>query len=176
MLIVFVHGWSVTNTDTCGGLPAALVKNASPKLDLQVTHLYLSKYVSFEDEVKVDDIARGMAIPATAYACFSAKNASRTISRLASWERSRHRPGLLIAPTTNGSETGRLEIDGFSERNFAHFNARCGSPSQKYIPPPSQSWAFWLGEKLGLSRQNRSPDRTAAPVEPERDSRRDHFE
>jgi hypothetical protein len=60
MLIVFVHGWSVTNTDTYGGLPAALVKNASPKLDLQVTHLYLGKYVSFADEVKVDDIARGM--------------------------------------------------------------------------------------------------------------------
>ena len=60
MLIVFVHGWSVTNTDTYGGLPAALVKNASPKLDLQITHLYLGKYVSFADEVKVDDIARGM--------------------------------------------------------------------------------------------------------------------
>lgn len=60
MLIVFVHGWSVTNTDTYGGLPAALVKNAAPKLDLQITHLYLGKYVSFADEVKVDDIARGM--------------------------------------------------------------------------------------------------------------------
>jgi len=60
MLLVFVHGWSVVNTDTYGGLPAALVKNASAKLDLQVTHLYLSKYVSFADEVKVDDIARGM--------------------------------------------------------------------------------------------------------------------
>ncbi len=60
MLIVFVHGWSVTNTNTYGGLPAALVKNASPKLDLQITHLYLAKYVSFADEVKVDDIARGM--------------------------------------------------------------------------------------------------------------------
>lgn len=60
MLIVFVHGWSVTNTDTYGGLPVALARNASPKLDLQFTHLYLGKYVSFADEVKVDDIARGM--------------------------------------------------------------------------------------------------------------------
>src|SRR5687768_4951757 len=58
MLIVFVHGWSVTNTDTYGGLPAALVKNA--KFELSVTHLYLAKYISFADEVKVDDIARGM--------------------------------------------------------------------------------------------------------------------
>jgi hypothetical protein len=60
MLVVFVHGWSVTSTNTYGGLPAALVKNASPQLDLQVTHLYLGKYVSFADEVKMDDIARGM--------------------------------------------------------------------------------------------------------------------
>lgn len=60
MLVVFVHGWSVTNTNTYGGLPAALVKNAPPKLDLQVTHLFLAKYVSFADEVTVDDIARGM--------------------------------------------------------------------------------------------------------------------
>ena len=60
MLVVFVHGWSVTNTNTYGGLPEALVRNASPDLDITVTHLYLSKYVSFADEVYVDDIARGM--------------------------------------------------------------------------------------------------------------------
>jgi hypothetical protein len=60
MIVVFVHGWSVTNTNTYGGLPAALVKNAPASLDLQITHLYLAKYVSFADEVKVDDIARGM--------------------------------------------------------------------------------------------------------------------
>jgi len=60
VLVVFVHGWSVTNTSTYGGLPAALVKNGSPELDIQVTHLFLSKYVSFADEVTLDDIARGM--------------------------------------------------------------------------------------------------------------------
>ena len=60
MRVVFVHGWSVTNTNTYGGLPAALATNAPAKLDIQVTHLYLGQYVSFADEVKVDDIARGM--------------------------------------------------------------------------------------------------------------------
>ena len=60
MLVVFVHGWSVTNTGTYGGLPEALVRNASARLNIQTTHLYLGKYVSFADEVKVDDIARGM--------------------------------------------------------------------------------------------------------------------
>lgn len=60
MLLVFVHGWSVRNTDTYGGLPQALVANAPNSLCLDVKHLYLGKYVSFADEVTVDDIARGM--------------------------------------------------------------------------------------------------------------------
>jgi hypothetical protein len=60
MLIVFVHGWSVTNTNAYGGLPAALLKNASAQLDVQITHLHLAKYVSFADEVTLDDIGRGM--------------------------------------------------------------------------------------------------------------------
>jgi hypothetical protein len=60
MLVVFVHGWSVTDTGTYGGLPQAIVRNAPPRLDIQVTHLFLAKYVSFRDEVLVDDIARAM--------------------------------------------------------------------------------------------------------------------
>ncbi|MGZ4954034.1 MAG: esterase/lipase family protein [Methylobacter sp.] len=60
MLVVFVHGWSVTNTDTYGGLPEAVEKNADPGLSIQVANLYLSKYVSFADEVNMEDIARGM--------------------------------------------------------------------------------------------------------------------
>jgi hypothetical protein len=60
MRLVFVHGWSVTNTDTYGGLPEALSRNAPNDLALTIDHLYLGKYVSFADEVKVDDIARGM--------------------------------------------------------------------------------------------------------------------
>jgi len=60
MLIVFVHGWSVTNTDTYGGLPLALQSSVGGQLNIQVQHLMLAKYVSFADEVKVDDIARGM--------------------------------------------------------------------------------------------------------------------
>lgn len=60
MLIVFVHGWSVTNTDTYGGLPQALQATVGKQMNIQVQHLMLAKYVSFADEVKVDDIARGM--------------------------------------------------------------------------------------------------------------------
>jgi len=60
MLVVFIHGWSVTNTNTYGGLPDAVAKNANPALAIEVANLYLGKYVSFADEVNVDDIARGM--------------------------------------------------------------------------------------------------------------------
>jgi hypothetical protein len=60
MRVIFVHGWSVTNTDTYGGLPAALQAQVVAGAKLSVEHLDLAKYVSFSDEVKVDDIARGM--------------------------------------------------------------------------------------------------------------------
>lgn len=60
MLVVFVHGWSVTNTDTYGGLPEALARHGVDDPQLRVSQLFLGKYISFADEVKVEDIARGM--------------------------------------------------------------------------------------------------------------------
>jgi hypothetical protein len=61
MILVFIHGWSVTNTDTYGGLPAALLRNAaSAKLALEAVHIHLGKYVSFANEVRMDDLARGL--------------------------------------------------------------------------------------------------------------------
>src|SRR5690606_26121454 len=53
-LLVFVHGWSVTSTSTYGQLPARLRREAG----LDVAHVYLGQYVSFRDEVRVEDIAR----------------------------------------------------------------------------------------------------------------------
>lgn len=59
-LLVFVHGWSVTSTGTYGELPARLQAEAAraggPGLD--VAHVYLGQYVSFRDEVRVEDVAR----------------------------------------------------------------------------------------------------------------------
>jgi hypothetical protein len=59
MLIVLVHGWSVHNTNTYGELPERLVEesklgNLPPP---QFQHVWLSKYVSFRDEVRVPDLA-----------------------------------------------------------------------------------------------------------------------
>jgi hypothetical protein len=60
LLVIFVHGWSVTSTDTYGELPARLKAEAGrrggPPLD--VLHVYLGQYMSFRDEVRLDDISR----------------------------------------------------------------------------------------------------------------------
>jgi len=59
MLLLFVHGWSVHHTKTYGALPQALAARASAHgLDLDIKELHLGRYVSFHDDVTVDDIAR----------------------------------------------------------------------------------------------------------------------
>lgn len=59
MKLVFVHGWSVTNTSTYAGLPAALAKAcAETGFDLSIEHIHLGRYISFNDAVTLDDISR----------------------------------------------------------------------------------------------------------------------
>ncbi|MCG8549110.1 MAG: hypothetical protein MI799_01765 [Desulfobacterales bacterium] len=61
MQLVFVHGWSVTSTDTYGNLPQALANAAAGAgLTLDIRHIYLGRYISFNDTVTIDDIARAM--------------------------------------------------------------------------------------------------------------------
>jgi hypothetical protein len=58
-VIVFVHGWSVTNTDTYGGLPDRLRAEAAAQgIAVQIKNIYLGRYISFHDEVRVSDISR----------------------------------------------------------------------------------------------------------------------
>lgn len=59
MIVVFVHGWSVTDTGTYGLLPEALSKQAHKHgLEIEIQHVWLGRYISFHDEVSVTDIAR----------------------------------------------------------------------------------------------------------------------
>jgi hypothetical protein len=61
MNLIFVHGWGTTDTDTYGGLPEALAAAAvAYGLDLAIRHINLGRYVSFHDEVTLDDIARAL--------------------------------------------------------------------------------------------------------------------
>lgn len=59
LILVFVHGWSVTSTSTYGELPLRLRaesgRDGMPTLDVRQIHL--GEYVSFRDEVRVEDIA-----------------------------------------------------------------------------------------------------------------------
>ena len=57
MELVFVHGWSVTHTDTYAQLPQALVKLLAADVNLTVRHIHLGRYISFDDEVRLTDIA-----------------------------------------------------------------------------------------------------------------------
>lgn len=57
--VVFVHGWSVTHTNTYGHLPARLINEASRHdLKIKTKEINLGRYISFHDEVRVKDIAR----------------------------------------------------------------------------------------------------------------------
>ena len=59
-IVILVHGWSVRNTDSYGGLPERLKREAkrNPELDLDVRQIWLSEYTSFHNEVTLPDIAR----------------------------------------------------------------------------------------------------------------------
>jgi hypothetical protein len=59
-VVVFVHGWSVHNTSTYGEFPARLRAEARGRrgIELEIKNIWLSKYVSFRDEVRVRDISQ----------------------------------------------------------------------------------------------------------------------
>ncbi len=76
--MVFVHGWSVTNTNTYGRLPDRLRAEAtSAGLDLVVKDIYLGKYISFHDEVRVPDISRAFQTAVDEQLASSLKNGRR---------------------------------------------------------------------------------------------------
>jgi hypothetical protein len=59
LTIAFVHGYSVTNLDTYGDMPLRLMKEAPAYgYQLKIEHIFLGRYISFNDEVRLEDIAR----------------------------------------------------------------------------------------------------------------------
>jgi|SRR5579862_588216 len=62
LIVVLVHGWSVTNTNTYGNLPDRLMEDARKnKFPIDIRNIHLGKYVSFDDEVRLEDLSRGFA-------------------------------------------------------------------------------------------------------------------
>ena len=61
MKLIFVHGWSVTHTNTYRDLPQTIADQGNAHgLSIDIDHIHLGKYISFHDEVSLDDIARAM--------------------------------------------------------------------------------------------------------------------
>jgi hypothetical protein len=59
--LVFIHGWSVTNLNTYGGLPQRMAGEALRRgVPLKMASIYLGRYISFHDEVTLADIARAL--------------------------------------------------------------------------------------------------------------------
>lgn len=59
--LVFLHGWSVTSTETYGGLPERLAAEyAARGATLALHDIHLGRYVSFHDEVRMEDLARAL--------------------------------------------------------------------------------------------------------------------
>jgi hypothetical protein len=57
--IIFVHGYSVTNLDTYGELPLRLRTEALVAgINIQVEEIFLGRYISFSNAVRVSDISR----------------------------------------------------------------------------------------------------------------------
>ncbi|TSJ45385.1 esterase/lipase family protein [Fluviicola chungangensis] len=61
LTLAFVHGYSVTNLDTYGEMPLRLMQEAGNYgYQLKIEHIFLGRYISFNDEVRLEDIARAM--------------------------------------------------------------------------------------------------------------------
>jgi hypothetical protein len=57
--LVFVHGWSVTGMDTYGELPLRIrAEGLRTGMNLDVKEIFLGRYISFHDEVRLHDISR----------------------------------------------------------------------------------------------------------------------
>jgi hypothetical protein len=61
LIVIFMHGYSVTSFDTYGELPARLLNEARLRNVTLSTHdVFLAKYISFNDEVRLDDLSAAL--------------------------------------------------------------------------------------------------------------------
>ena len=61
MNLIFIHGWSSTSTRTYGELPKAITNSPQARtLNLKIEHILLSRYISFNDQITMLDLARAL--------------------------------------------------------------------------------------------------------------------
>lgn len=122
--LVFVHGWSVTDTSAYGALPTHLQQRAAAAgVSLTVADLWLSEYVSFDDAVTMQDLVRGfdhalrdLHLLDSRFACITHSTGGPLVRE---WLRAqRERPGahstirlshlIMLAPANFGSALAQL--------------------------------------------------------------------
>ncbi|WP_109125861.1 phospholipase [Dyella sp. C11] len=122
--LVFVHGWSVTNTSTYGSLPSSLQAQASAAgIPLTTADIWLSEYVSFDDAVTMPDVVRAfdhalrdLHLQDASFACITHSTGGPVVRE---WLRAqRERPGafstirlthlMMLAPANFGSALAQL--------------------------------------------------------------------
>ncbi|MHA6203787.1 phospholipase [Dyella soli] len=122
--LVFVHGWSVTNTSTYGTLPQRLQQQAASQgLPLAIADIWLAEYVSFDDAVTMGDLVRAfdhalrdLHLLDASFACITHSTGGPVVRE---WLRAqRDKPGvystirlshlLMLAPANFGSALAQL--------------------------------------------------------------------
>ncbi|WP_430390292.1 phospholipase [Dyella sp. 20L07] len=122
--LVFVHGWSVTNTSTYGALPQRLQQAAAAQgIALELADIWLSEYVSFDDAVTMADLVRAfdhalrdLHLLDSSFTCITHSTGGPVIRE---WLRAqRQRPGafstirlshlMMLAPANFGSALAQL--------------------------------------------------------------------
>lgn len=115
MDIVFVHGYSVRNTATYGELPTRLEQEMARRgLEVRVDHIYLGKYVSFNDEVTLDDLSLAFeaAVREKGLSRFACITHSTGGPLVRNWVVNHGGSGLshlvMLAPANHGSALAQL--------------------------------------------------------------------
>ena len=166
-VVVFVHGWSVSHTKTYGGLPERLHREAAEVgLDIAVREIYLGKYVSFRDEVRLEDISRAFAAAVDRelsdllqqrrrFACITHSTGGLVIRDW--WYRNyatRPRSGtcpmshlIMLAPANYGSALAPFDSPSFASMRLTSASSGC-------------SWSAAIALKVS------SPYETVSPVRP----------
>lgn len=61
LTLVFIHGYSVSNLNTYGELPQRIIQESKSRgISISIENIFLGKYISFNDEVKLSDVAKAL--------------------------------------------------------------------------------------------------------------------
>ena len=118
--LVFVHGYSVTNLNTYGELPLRLrAEAAQVGVNIQVEEIFLGRYISFDDVVRLDDVSKAFeaamrdTVPnGTRFMCITHSTGGPVIRN---WWNMYYKSGIcpmshliMLAPANYGSALAQL--------------------------------------------------------------------